>query len=115
MSPKGDGLLRRLNPVPKERAPPFSAGRSAPYRKDGIGPTKKDVDLALVLLGYDTEGVGANTVAELAERRTAWFAAAGHHPAKLNEFVSCLNREILELTAEKARTRMAQGEHLITR
>jgi hypothetical protein len=89
-----------------------SAARSSLF---GRGPTKKDVDMALVLLGYDAEGVPAETITELATARITWFAAAGHHPAKLNEFVSGLDVDSLKLTADEARGRMAQGEQLVTR
>lgn len=89
-----------------------AAARSSLF---GRGPTKKDVDMALVLLGYDAEGVPAETIAELATSRIAWFAAAGHNPAKLNEFVSGLDEASLRLTADQARQRMAQGDQLVTR
>lgn len=81
----------------------------------GRAPTKKDVDLALVLLGYDDAGVAAETSAALATRRLEWFAAAGHHPEKLREFVSNLDPNLLKLTADAARSRMATGENLIKR
>ena len=79
----------------------------------GRGPTKKDVDLALVLLGYDTDGVPEATTTALASSRLEWFAAAGHHPAKLTDFLASLDPGALRLTAAEARERMAQGAELI--
>ena len=79
----------------------------------GRAPTKKDVDLALVLLGYDAAGIDNAAAEALAEQRVRWFAAASHHPAKVNEFVAGLDRAVLELTAEQARARMARGEQLV--
>jgi hypothetical protein len=89
-----------------------AAARSSLF---GRGPTKTDVDMALVLLGYDAEGVPEETISALAMARLEWFAAAGHHPAKLNEFVSGIGDESLKLTADQVRHRMAQGEQLVTR
>ena len=89
-----------------------AAARSSLF---GRGPTKKDVDMALVLLGYDADEIPAETIAELAAARIEWFAAAGHHPGKLSEFVSEVDIDTLKLTADEARSRMAQGEKLVTR
>ncbi len=79
----------------------------------GRGPTKKDVDLALVVLGFDAEGVPTQTAAALASNRLEWFAAASHNPDKLTTFVACLFTAVLRLTAAEARGRMAQGDALI--
>lgn len=89
-----------------------AAARSSRF---GRGPTKKDVDFALVLLGYDSGGLQEETVNDLGTARLAWFAAAGHHPDRLTTFLSRLEPAVLDLTAEEARTRMAHGEQLIPR
>jgi len=89
-----------------------AAARSSMF---GRAPTKKDVDLALVLLGYDDAGVAAAASSALAKQRLEWFAAAGHHPEKLREFVSDLDPNLLKLTADEVRSRMAAGENLINR
>jgi hypothetical protein len=81
----------------------------------GRGPTKQDVDLALVLLGYDSSDVPADMATGLAASRLDWFAAAGHNPGRLLDFIARVPTEVLRLTADEARSRMAQGEHLITR
>lgn len=86
------------------------AARASLY---GRGPTGKDVDLALVLLGLDAD-TPDSVRDELAGKRKHWFAAAGHHPTNLYAFVSALDDEVLRLTAEEAQTRMASGATLIT-
>jgi hypothetical protein len=78
----------------------------------GRAPTGKDVDLAVVLVGLDS-GVPESLRAELAGKRREWFAAAGHHPTKLYAFVSRLDADVLRLTADEARSRMATGSSLI--
>lgn len=87
-----------------------ASARSALF---GRAPTGKDVDVALVLLGFDP-GIPESLRSELATKRRGWFAAAGHHPAKLHSFVSSLDTGVLRLTADEARSRMAQGTSLIT-
>jgi len=79
----------------------------------GRGPTGRDVDLAVVLLGLDST-VSDGVRDELAGKRKKWSAAAGHHPANLYGFVSALDDEVLRLTADEARARMASGASLIT-
>lgn len=81
----------------------------------GRAPTGKDIDLALVLLGYDSKGVPAKTTAELAQGRLEWFAAAEHHPGRLVDFVGSIGADVLRLTADEARARLAGGEPLIAR
>ena len=87
-----------------------ASARSALF---GRAPTGQDVDLALVILGYDTEGIPAELAAGLAKDRVAWFAGAAHHPATLHDFVAALDADVLRLTAEEARARMAQGTQLL--
>ena len=86
-----------------------AAARSSLFRR---GPTGKDLDLALVLLGYDGS-VPETMRAQLAERRISWFTGAAHHPAKLVGFIAHLSPETLRLTADEARVRMAKGEQLV--
>lgn len=89
-----------------------AAARSSLF---GRAPTMKDVDLALVLLGYDTEGLPDEPAATLASSRLGWFAAASHHPDKLTSFLTAIEADVLRLTAAEARGRMAQGDQLIDR
>lgn len=86
-----------------------AAARASLY---GRAPTGKDVDFALVLLGLDP-GVPEGLRTELAGKRKKWFAAAGHHATRLYAFVSSLDTEVLRLTADEARGRMASGTSLI--
>jgi hypothetical protein len=79
----------------------------------GRSPTKHDIDLALVLLGYDASGLDRAVVNELAERRLRWFAAVGHKPGRLTEFVAKVDRAVLQLSADEARAKMAAGEQLL--
>ncbi len=87
-----------------------ASARSALLRR---GPTGKDVDFALVVLGFDPATPEALR-SELAANRVDWFAAAGHHPTNLHGFVSSLDTDVLRLTADEARSRMAQGTSLIS-
>ncbi len=80
----------------------------------GRGPTSNDINLALVLLGYDSAGLSDEMASGLATKRVEWFAAAGHHPANLHDFVASLGADALRLTADQARDQMAQGTKLIT-
>jgi hypothetical protein len=91
----------------------LAAVASARSSMFGRGPTMKDVDLAAVLLGYDAAGLPDETVADLARNRLVWFAAASHHPEKLSGFLAAIDAGTLQLTADEARNRMAQGEQLI--
>ncbi len=89
-----------------------ASARSSLY---GRAPTGKDIDLALVLLGYDTKGIPTDITEELAQGRLEWFAAVGHHPGKLVDFVGSIEADVLLLTADQARGRLAGGERLIAR
>lgn len=89
-----------------------ASARSSLY---GRAPTGKDIDLALVLLGYDSKDVPAEIATELAGGRLEWFSAVGHHPGKLVDFVGEIEADVLRLTAEQARARLASGERLIAR
>jgi hypothetical protein len=78
----------------------------------GRAPTGKDVDLAIVLLGLDSS-IPDGLHTDLATKRKKWFAAAAHHPHNLYSFVSLLDTDVLKLTADEARSRMASGTSLI--
>lgn len=87
-----------------------ASARSALF---GRAPTGQDVDLALVVLGYDGDQVPAEMSVTLGAARVRWFAAAAHHPANLHDFVAGLDADVLRLTADQARAQMAQGTQLI--
>jgi hypothetical protein len=87
-----------------------AAARSSLF---GRAPTGQDIDLALVLLGYDAASSPEGVAAKLAERRIGWFTGAAHHPAKLVDFIARVSPDTLRLTADDARARMAKGEELV--
>ena len=87
-----------------------ASARSALFRR---GPTGKDVDVAMILLGFDPATPDALKTT-LGESRVKWFAAAGHHATNLFDFVASLDADVLRLTADEARSRLAQGTSLIT-
>ena len=89
-----------------------ASARSSLY---GRAPTGKDIDLALILLGYDSKDIPAEITDELAQGRLEWFSAAGHDPGKLVDFVGSIGADVLRLTADQARERLAGGERLIRR
>lgn len=88
-----------------------ASARSALFRR---GPTGQDIDLALVLLGYDTTGVPHEMATNLAEKRVGWFAAVAHHANKLHGFIAALDKKVLRMTAEEARSQMAANTQLIS-
>jgi hypothetical protein len=87
-----------------------ASARSALF---GRAPTGKDIDLALVLLGYDNDRIPQELALPLSAKRASWFAAAAHHPGNLHDFLAALDPDVLRLTAEQARAQMAQGTKLI--
>ena len=80
----------------------------------GRAPIGKDIDLALVLLGYDTTDISDEAATKLALRRVGWFAAVAHHANKLHGFVAALDEKALRMTADEARRQMADGTQLIS-
>jgi hypothetical protein len=70
------------------------------------GPTKVDVDAAIVILGYDTES-------ELGAVRAAAIAGAAHHPQRIRRIVAGIPIDVIEDSADNLRTRVVAGESLI--
>ena len=70
------------------------------------GPTKIDVDAAIVILGYDTES-------ELGANRATAIAGAAHHPQRIRRLVAGIPIDVIEDNADGLRTRAASGESLI--
>jgi hypothetical protein len=70
------------------------------------GPTKIDIDAAVVILGYDTEG-------ELGTVRAAAIAGAAHHPQRIRGVVAGIPIDVIEDDADNLRRRVAAGESLI--
>lgn len=70
------------------------------------GPTKVDIDAAIVILGYDTES-------EFGAARAAVIAGAAHHPQRIRRLVAGIPMDVIEDDAEDLRKRAAGGESLI--
>jgi hypothetical protein len=70
------------------------------------GPTKVDIDAAIVILGYDTEN-------EFGATRAAAIAGATHHPQRIRRLVAGIPMDVIEDDAEDLRKRAAGGESLI--
>jgi hypothetical protein len=70
------------------------------------GPTKVDIDAAVVILGYDTES-------DFAAIRAATIAGAAHHPQRIRRLVAGIPMDVIEDTADDLRRRAESGESLI--
>ena len=70
------------------------------------GPTKVDLDAAIVILGYDTESAfGAD--------RAAAIAGSAHHPQRIRRLLAGIPIDVIEYNADGLRERAASGESLI--
>ncbi len=79
----------------------------------GRAPTGQDVDVAMLVLGFDPDGIPGALINHLAEGRTRWFANLAHRPAKADRLVAAVSVEILESSPEEIRDRMRRGERLV--
>ena len=70
------------------------------------GPTKIDLDAAIVILGYDTES-------DFGAIRAAAIAGAAHHPQRIRRLVAGIPMDVVEDTADDLRRRVDSGESLI--
>lgn len=70
------------------------------------GPTKADVDAAIVILGYDAES-------DFGVVRAAAIAGAAHHPQRIRRLVAGIPMDVIEDNADDLRKRAAGGESLI--
>jgi len=70
------------------------------------GPTKVDVDAAIVILGYDSES-------DFGAVRAAAIAGAAHHPQRIRRLVAGIPMDVIEDNAGDLRRRVAGGESLI--
>jgi hypothetical protein len=70
------------------------------------GPTKIDIDAAIVILGYDTES-------DFGAIRAAAIAGAAHHPQRIRRLVAGIPMDVVEDTAADLRRRVNNGESLI--
>lgn len=81
----------------------------------GRAPTIDDVDVAAALLGYETQDVPAELIADLATDRADWLANLGHDAARARALVASVPLDVLAGSPEDIRRRMAAGERLLTR
>jgi hypothetical protein len=72
----------------------------------GRGPTKGDVDAAIVVLGYDTE-------TEFGAVRAEAIGGSAHHPDRIRHLIAGIPADVYESTADELRERAASGESLI--
>jgi len=70
------------------------------------GPTKIDLDAAIVILGYDTES-------DFGPVRAAAIAGSAHHPQRIRRLVAGIPVDVIEDNADDLRERVASGESLI--
>ncbi len=78
-------------------------------------PIIEDVEVAALVLGYDTEGVPAGLVDDLAADRPALVANIGHSSRKSTALIALVASDVLASTADEVRARMAAGERLLGR
>jgi hypothetical protein len=70
------------------------------------GPTKPDVDAAIVILGYDRES-------DFGPIRSATIAGSAHHPQRIRRLIAGIPVDVIEDNAENLIKRAAAGESLV--
>jgi len=73
---------------------------------DGRGPTKEDIDAAIIILGYDTES-------DFGAARAAAIGGSAHHPLRIRGLIAGIPKDVYEATPDELRERVASGESLI--
>lgn len=81
----------------------------------GRAPTREDVHVAALLLGYDGAGIPESVLGPLAADRAGWIANLAHHPAKARSIVASIDRDVLRSSPDDIRSRMTAGHRLIGR
>lgn len=114
-------LLRQyqVTPGPGEHPPDVEAALAAlagaRASRVGRGPTRQDIEVAMLLLGYDPAGVPAAVLEPLIDRRSGWISNLAHAPAKARALVASFDPAVLEATVDEIRSRMVAGEYLVGR
>ena len=72
----------------------------------GRGPTKGDIDAAIVILGYDTES-------EFGPARAAAIGGSAHHPLRIRRLIAGIPADVYDATADELSERAASGESLV--
>ena len=73
---------------------------------DSRGPTKEDIDAAIVILGYDAES-------DFGPARAAAIGGSAHHPLRIRSLIAGIPKDVYEATPDELRERVASGESLI--
>jgi len=73
----------------------------------GRGPTKIDIDAAIIILGYDAPSDFG------AARAAAIGGAAHHHPERIRHLVAGIPADVFDATVDELRERAAAGESLV--
>jgi hypothetical protein len=114
-------LVHRRRPAPSPGERPhdvdaaLAAVASARASRFGRAPTHEDVDVALVLLGYDTTDLPSDLVEGLRRDRGRWLANIAHDPVGILALVAAVPIPILESKPGALRAQMATGRRLIDR
>jgi hypothetical protein len=82
---------------------------------EGRAPTDEDLDVAMLLLGFDVEGLPEDLVTGLETDRVEWLANLGHDNAKARALVTSISRDVLASSPDAIRQRMRSGERLVDR
>jgi len=72
----------------------------------GRGPTKEDIDAAIVILGYDAES-------DFGPVRAAAIGGSAHHPLRIRNLIAGIPKDVYDATPDELRERVASGESLI--
>jgi len=82
----------------------------------GRAPTGNDIDVALLLLGYeDADTPDAETSVDLAAARRQWLTGLGHGSSASSALVASVRPAVLISSPGEIRARRRAGEDLITR
>lgn len=77
----------------------------------GRAPTSGDIDVALLLLGYDDRSTDD---AAVLEQRRGWLRGSGHGSTGSQALVAAVQPEVLLSTPGEIRARQRAGEQLVT-
>ena len=75
----------------------------------GRAPRAQDIDVGLLLLGYD-ESLSPQLAELLAEQRRPWLAGLAGHPDRARELAAAIPVEALEAQPDELLSRLARGE-----
>jgi len=93
----------------------IAAIASARASRFGRAPIDEDVDLAVLLLGYDTNELPQELIDGLRADRLEWLANLSHDAAGRRALVAAIPMAVLESKPGAVRAQMATGRRLINR